>query len=162
MNSKTTTNDRTRQDLHLLYTTSVGDIRFAKQQQWRFTYYALLLMTGIFYLRSNTELHLCWHIALAATTLLIAVFAVWVIIRIEDDLLRYRSKMIEVENRLPNIFGNLSKTKEMEEKKRKILWECKTLKIKILRYKCEYLLIQISAIFVAAFFLVVIPFLDAP
>ena len=108
MDSRKIINDETRQDLHLSYTTSVEDIRFAKQQQWRLTYYALLLMIGIFYLRSNNELDLIWHIALALITVGIAVSAVLLIIEIEKDLHGYRSKMIKIENALSSEFKKIN------------------------------------------------------
>ena len=116
MNSRRIINDETRQDLHLIYTTSIGDIRFAKQQQWRLTYYALLLIIGIFYLRSSNELHLFWHIVLVLITLVIAISAVLLIIEIEKDLHGYRSTMIKIENALSNEFKRFLDSLEIKEK----------------------------------------------
>ena len=96
--------DKIQKDLHLIYSVSIDDIRFAKQQQWRMTYYALLLMAGIFYIRTNNQFPLIWHIILIIITVLIAGFAVVFIIEIENDIVGYRHRIVQTRKGLSDEF----------------------------------------------------------
>ena len=150
-------NPAIHKDLHLIYTTSIGDIRFAKQQQWRLTYYALLLIIGVFYLRSSDELHLFWHIFLALITLVIAISAVLLIIEIEKDLYGYRSKMIKIENALSGEFKKINPADKDKLKYKQ--FEIRKWILTIPCYKYEYLLIQTVAILATAVILIILAFL---
>ena len=84
------------EDYRLLYSIYTHDIRFAKQQQWRITYYAFILMSGIYYIRTHNQSHLFWHIFLQIILLIIAFTAVYFVLKIENRILRYRCKIKQV------------------------------------------------------------------
>jgi len=142
--------DQTQKDLHLIYAISVEDIKFAKQQQWRITYYTLILMASIFYLRTYYQLHYFCDIFLLIATPLIAFVALYILIKIESDMLNYRSKIVQVNDSLSDEFININQISK------KYLKTCNIFNISIPLHKCEFLLIQIITISIAAILLSII------
>jgi len=151
-------NEEVQKDLHLVYTTSVGDIKFAKLQQWRITYYALVLMIGIFYLIKHYSLHLTWIFVLQLVIPILALSAVSFLIKIENDIFKYRSKMVQTGERLSNEFKKINPVDENYLKRKRVniintIWKFSIL---IPLYKTEYLHIQMGTISIVGFLLLLI------
>ena len=97
----------TQKDLHLLYTTSVDDIRFTKKQQWQYTYYALMLMAGIAYLmKTYPGFYFLGDIFIGA----IAIPTILLIDKAENDIVtKYRPRIKATHKRLSNTFQRIVK-----------------------------------------------------
>ncbi len=99
-----------QKDLHLIYTSSVEDIRFAKSQQWRLTYYALILMVALMYLKTKYPLCFSWDDVLINSLIpLIAGVAITFLWKMEGDIRRYRGRIKGVRAFLTGPFKNIIK-----------------------------------------------------
>lgn len=141
--------DITQKDLHLIFTTSVEDIKFAKLQQWRITYYAMLLMAGIFYIRTYYQLHCFWHICLIIFILVLAFIALMLLYKIEKDILKYRTRIKEIQG---NLSQNIQGIYDLDKNYVKI-----GSVLKISKYQRGFYYIQSFTILIAAFIFSFIP-----
>ncbi len=64
------------EDCRLLYAIYTQDIRFAKQQQWRITYYALILMGAIAYFMEKSKMSYFLDIAIYPGVGIVLIFLV--------------------------------------------------------------------------------------
>ena len=103
-------NEKTQKDLHLVFTTSVEDIRFAKKQQWQLTYYALILMAAITYFRLERHFSPCWSkvliIAIASATFILIVNMEYTIVR------TYRPRLADTRCHLSEEFKDIWKRED--------------------------------------------------
>lgn len=152
-----TLNNETQEDLRLTYSISVDDIRFAKRQQWQITYYALILLAGIFYLMTFHQISFWWEFILRVLMGVIAFSAIVFIIRIENDMVGYRSRMLQAQRCLSAEFKKLHPKPRNYTNVWFTVWEIgiskwkKKITINISVYKWEFLLIQIATVYLAAF-----------
>jgi hypothetical protein len=86
--------DITQKDL--ISTISVEYIETAKLQQWRTTCYALILMAGIFCIRTYYQLHYYWDTASTVAIFIIAFVASISLYKIEKAILKYRKKIVSM------------------------------------------------------------------
>ena len=135
-------NGKDPEDYRLIYSISVDDIRFAKQQQWRITYYTLIIMSGIYYIRSHYILSCFWEIFLPICTSVACISAVVILGFIEKDIRRYRSRLLQVRASLTNEFMSIVKLDKKYLTK---------------SYKPGYLLIQRVSILVSAYLFIFMP-----
>ncbi len=142
-------NNQTQKDLHLIYSISVEDIKFAKLQQWRITYYTFMLVGGIFYLRRYHHIYIDFIFHLAA--LVVPLAAIWFLVMIERNILEYRFKLVKVRGCLSDEFMCINPIDK------NYLKTISPFKIKIPLYNYQYLLIQIITIYFAGILLCIIP-----
>jgi hypothetical protein len=135
--------EKTQKDLHLIYTASIEDIKFAKRQQWQLTYYALISMGALMYLKTRYHLPFCWGDALInVLIIIIAIFAIFLLWKMENDIRRYRGRIRQARILLSDQFKNI------------IELDANYLKAS---YKIGYLLIMSTTLAVAAFLLALVP-----
>jgi hypothetical protein len=154
-----TLDNETQQDLHLIYTTSVEDIRFAKKQQWQMVYYALILMGAIFYLKLHLQLDSFWILILRIAIFMIAAIAIYMIIKIDHDLVGYRFTMTQVRGCLSQEFIAIRKIAPNYLKDK---FYIKGIPIPIPPYKMSYSLAQMATIAATAIILISIPSMLKP
>ncbi len=87
------------EDCRLLYSIYTQDIRFAKQQLWRITYYALILMSAIAYFTAKTESP-CW-VSMVLIALLACISILWLLF-IHKDINGYRKIIGAMDKTKPN------------------------------------------------------------
>ena len=88
--------DRIQNDLHLLYTNTVEDIKFAKTQMWQITFFAISLMLALAFLRNSFN---SIDVGFVFVIGIIALFAIVLIIKIQRDIhKKYRTKITEIQN----------------------------------------------------------------
>lgn len=130
--------EKTQKDLHLIYSTTVEDIRFAKRQQWQITYYALILMAAIYYFMGKYQVFPLSKILIS----IVGFVTIVLLCRIEKDIhSRYRPRIDAVRNKLSHDFQSI------------ILIEQDYLKSK---YKFGYLFIMCMTVLLFSVLLIVI------
>ena len=147
--------DKVQKDLHLLYNATNEDIRFAKSQKWRITYYTILLMGGLTYLKVThiphswlADIPLLSKIPLLGNVynlsiIVLAILTVYLIQSIESDIRnKYRPKIKEITARLTVTF---KKTHTIDPHYLRI------------RYNWLYSAVLSLTVIVAAFLLFLIP-----
>lgn len=108
-----TTNDQTQEDLHLVFQTSLDDIRFAKRQQWRITYYSIILMGTIEYFSQKFNLFLfSYSISSSTIIFLIMTAAVLAFIKCESDISKYRDRLSGARKMLSTDFKDIYRLEE--------------------------------------------------
>ena len=107
--------DQTHKDLHLIFKSDIDNIRFAKKQQWRITYYALILMVGIKYLAQKYKLFLfSKNISSSVIIWLIAIAALVAFGKCEWDICtNYRKRLRETRQRLSSEFKKVYQPKKI-------------------------------------------------
>jgi len=98
------------------YRILVDDIRFAKQQQWRLTYYTLLLLAAIIAISRHLEPELSATIVLFIIALALATAGTYYLERFQKDLIRYRSDVAKIrQEKFPPDLGNIAAYKPAEK-----------------------------------------------
>jgi hypothetical protein len=95
-----------QKDLHLIYSISIEDIRFAKKQQWQISFYALALMVGLAFLQGTSTLPYwltdiplfknIFNVLISA----VALAGILLLLGIERDIRKYRTRVQQVRNKL--------------------------------------------------------------
>ena len=80
----------------------VDDIKYVKNQQWRLTFYTLLLLAGIIALSKTIDSGPEVKIILFIISLMLAAAGTYFLLKFQKDLTRYRENISKVREKFPD------------------------------------------------------------
>jgi hypothetical protein len=96
------------------YKILVEDIRYAKNQQWRLTYYIVLLLAALIGLSELFKRNWILQTILIIAAILLAIFGTRFLCKFQKDLTRYRSNIGKIRKKFPGYLHDIAKFEPAE------------------------------------------------